>query len=82
MSELVFFRRGEEVLRFHLQANRVVIGRGEQSDVVIPDPAISRQQVAVIRTSAGFAVEDLSGSGTLVCGAARADGPLGDGEDI
>jgi len=82
MPELVFFRRGEEVLRFHLQTNRVVIGRGEQSDVVIPDPAISRQQVALVRAGAGYAVEDLSGSGTLVCGAARADGPLGDGEDI
>ena len=47
MPELIFFRRGEEVLRFALEQRRVVLGRGEQSDVVLPDPEISRSQVAL-----------------------------------
>ena len=35
MPELVFFRRGEEVLRVGLERQRVVIGRGEKCDVVL-----------------------------------------------
>ena len=48
MPELVFFRRGEEVLRVGMDRPRLVLGRGEQSDVVIPDPEVSRQQVALV----------------------------------
>jgi predicted component of type VI protein secretion system len=48
MPELVFFRRGEEVLRVGLERQRLVLGRGEDCDVVIPDPHVSRQQVALL----------------------------------
>jgi pSer/pThr/pTyr-binding forkhead associated (FHA) protein len=48
MPELVFFRRGEEVLRVGLERQRLVLGRGEDCDVVIPDPHVSRQQVVLI----------------------------------
>ena len=68
MPELVFFRRGEEVLRFGLDRPRTVLGRGEKSDVVIPDPQVSRQQVAIQFDGAQVSLEDLSGRGTLVSG--------------
>ena len=43
MPELVFYRRSEEVLRVTLEHHRrLVLGRGEHCDVVIPDPQVSR----------------------------------------
>ncbi len=82
MAELVFFRRGEEVLRFAFEGERVVLGRGDKCDVVIPDPEVSRQQVALTFDGQRYAVEDLSGKGTLVSGSATTAAPLPDGADI
>jgi hypothetical protein len=73
MPELVFLRRGEEVLRFALDRPRIVLGRGDRCDVVIPDPEVSRQQAAVLLSGDSATVEDLSGKGTLV-GDTRAAG--------
>src|SRR5262249_44021557 len=82
MPELVFLRRGEEVLRFALDRSRVVLGRGDHADVVIPDPEVSRQQAAVLLSEGGVVVEDLSGKGTVVAGARSERAPLADGADI
>jgi two-component system response regulator HydG len=82
MPELVFLRRGEEVLRFAFDRSRVVLGRGEKSDVVIPDPEVSRQQAAVLLDGGEVVVEDLSGKGTVVSGANTHRAPLQDGADI
>ncbi|HZA50320.1 MAG TPA: sigma-54-dependent Fis family transcriptional regulator, partial [Myxococcaceae bacterium] len=82
MPELVFFRRGDEVLRFGLHRPRVVLGRGEQSDVVIPDPEVSRQQVALTRDGEQVRVEDLSGKGTRVGGTSICEGFIADGVEI
>jgi hypothetical protein len=38
MPELVFFRRGEEVLRLGLGRQRTVLGSREPSDIVLPRP--------------------------------------------
>ncbi len=82
MPELVFLRRGEEVLRFTLDRPRIVLGRGDHCDVVIPDPEVSRQQVLLLISGDSAVVEDLSGKGTLV-GGTRADrAPLADGAEI
>jgi hypothetical protein len=48
MAELVFFRRGTEVLRVALERQRSVLGRAEDCDIVIPDPQVSRQHVALL----------------------------------
>ncbi|MFN0062448.1 MAG: sigma 54-interacting transcriptional regulator [Myxococcaceae bacterium] len=82
MPELVFFRRGDEVLRFPLERARVVLGRGENCDVVLPDPHISRQHVALTREGDSIFVEDLSGKGTLVSGTSTQKTTLVDGADI
>jgi two-component system, NtrC family, response regulator HydG len=82
MPELVFLRRGEEVLRFNIDKPRVVLGRGEKCDVAVPDPEISRQQVAITLTDGKAAVEDLSGKGVVVGGKKVSLGPLDDGADI
>jgi DNA-binding NtrC family response regulator len=82
MPELVFFRRGEEVLRVGLGRERMVLGRGEKSDVVIPDPEVSRRQVALVFDGERCTLEDLSGKGTEVAGASMKKGELADGSDI
>ena len=82
MPELLFLRRGEEVLRFTLDRPRVVLGRGERCDVVIPDPEVSRQQAAVVLSGDTASVEDLSGKGTVVGGMREARAPLADGTEI
>ena len=81
MPELVFLRRGEELLRVALDRSRMVLGRGETSDVVIPHPEVSRHQAAVLFDGRDLVVEDLSGKGTVVSGAKtqRASLPIGCG---
>jgi two-component system response regulator HydG len=83
MPELVFFRRGDEVLRCNVDRPRFVLGRGERCDVVIPDPEVSRQQVALTQAEGRTYVEDLSGKGSMVGGARITDRTLlQDGADI
>ena len=82
MPELVFFRRGEEVLRFGVDRSRVVLGRGDKSDLVIPDPAVSRQQAVLLFDGHQSTIEDLSGRGTVVGGIPVQKTSLTDGADI
>jgi two-component system, NtrC family, response regulator HydG len=82
MPELVFFRRGEEVLRYVLDRPRVVLGRGDKSDLVIPDPEVSRQQVALVAEDGRYVAQDLSGKGTFVGGSVQQYAALVDGADI
>jgi DNA-binding NtrC family response regulator len=82
MPELVFFRRGEEVLRVALEPRRLVLGRAEDSDIVIPDPHVSRQQVALRLDGTRCLFEDLSGQGTLVTGQPLPHGELLPGADL
>ena len=82
MAELVFLRRGEEVLRFTIDKPRVVLGRGEKCDVAVPDPEVSRQHVAISIADAGAIAEDLTGKGIVVAGKKVTTAPLTDGTDI
>jgi len=83
MPELVFFRRGDEVLRFNVDRPKVVLGRGDHCDVAIPDADVSRQQCALTQEAGRIWIEDISGKGTSVAGqtvSARTE--LKDGADI
>jgi DNA-binding NtrC family response regulator/pSer/pThr/pTyr-binding forkhead associated (FHA) protein len=82
MPELVFFRRGEEVLRLTLGTDRVVLGRGEKCDVVVPDPEVSRQHVALWLEADRCLMQDLSGKGTAVAGTKLNEGEVPDGADL
>jgi DNA-binding NtrC family response regulator len=82
MPELVFFRRGEEVLRLSMGGDRVVLGRGERCDVVLPDPEVSRQHVALYLEAGRCRLQDLTGKGTLVAGQRLTEGELLDGADL
>ncbi len=84
MAELVFFRRGEEVLRFSLEPGKqVVVGRGEKCDVVVPDPEVSRNQLSLLFTAGtSCRFEDLSKKGTVIGGEKLTAGQMADGTDI
>jgi DNA-binding NtrC family response regulator len=66
MAELLFFRDGELQMRAGLRGDRTVIGRGPQSDFVIPDRTISRKQCEIVRRGDGYVLLDASGHGTAV----------------
>jgi two-component system, NtrC family, response regulator HydG len=82
MPELVFLRQGEELLRVALERSRVVLGRAESSDIVIPDAEVGRHQVAVLYDGHALMVEDLSGKGTVVSGGKTDRAQVRDGADI
>jgi DNA-binding NtrC family response regulator len=82
MAELIFLRRGDEVLRVAVDRPRIVFGRGERNDVVIPDPEVSRQQAAILLEENQVFLEDLSGRGTWVAGEPVKRARLTDGADI
>jgi len=80
MPELVFYRSGTEVIRVALTRQRVIIGREDTSDIVLPDPDVSPQQVALHLNGTRCVVEDLSGQGTRVANKLTKHGELPDGE--
>jgi transcriptional regulator with AAA-type ATPase domain len=82
MPELVFFRRGTEMLRVALERQRTVLGRADSCDVVLPDPEVSPQHVALRYDGTRCLLEDLSGKGTLVAGSLLTHGELPEGADL
>src|SRR6476646_2365819 len=82
MAELVFYRRGEELMRVLLDRPRTVIGRGAGADVTVPHPEVSRRQAAVEARDGGFVVVDLSGRGTSVGGKPHGEAALVEGLEL
>jgi len=81
MSELAFFRHGEELLRVAL-GERTTIGRSADCDVSIPDPTLSRVQALIERRADGFTLLDRSGRGTRVGGVEVSAAPLANGAEL
>jgi DNA-binding NtrC family response regulator len=81
MSELAFFRHGEELLRVAL-GETTRIGRSPECDVSLPDPALSRVQAVVERRGDAYHLVDRSGRGTQLDGVDVAEGVLSDGAEL
>jgi DNA-binding NtrC family response regulator/pSer/pThr/pTyr-binding forkhead associated (FHA) protein len=81
MAELVFFRQGEELLRVSL-GDRTEIGRSSSSDVVLPDPGLSRNHATVVRDGDVYRIVDRSGHGIRVAGEDVAEAVLQEGVEI
>jgi DNA-binding NtrC family response regulator len=47
MAHLIFYRRGQELMRVALDEGRLIIGRGAEADVVVPDPGLQRSELLV-----------------------------------
>ncbi|MFO7156511.1 MAG: sigma 54-interacting transcriptional regulator [Pseudomonadota bacterium] len=82
MGRLVFFRRGEELMRVSLDRPVIVLGRGASADVTIPHRAVSRRQAAIHRGPDGFRLVDLSGRGTRVGDRVVEEAELREGDRI
>jgi pSer/pThr/pTyr-binding forkhead associated (FHA) protein len=72
-----------EGLDIPIDGERLVIGRGEQADVVIEESTMSRQHAAFGYGGDGYFVEDLgSTNGTLVNGESQKRAVLHDGDEV
>ena len=69
MPRLVIRSKGHADTRFELSKGSVIVGRGEQADVVLPNVSVSREHARFVRSASGWFLLDLkSKSGTLVNG--------------
>jgi pSer/pThr/pTyr-binding forkhead associated (FHA) protein len=80
---LVLIEDGADAKAFPLERDVVVIGRLDDSDVVLPDPEISRRHAEVRRENGEFVLQDLgSTNGTLVNDEAVQERTLREGDRI
>lgn len=69
--------------RFELAAPTVTMGRGEDNDLIVDDPAISRRHLIFRQEGDGYSVEDCgSRNGTLHNGAPLTKAPLSHGVEL
>lgn len=68
MAELVFVRRGEEVMFYHLDGKSTRIGRGGDNDIAFPEhePNVSRHHIAIEERLGMYWLRDLTGQGCLL----------------
>ncbi len=69
-------------MRVNVSAPRILLGRGNQCDVVIPDPEVSRQHLELVSSPEGWRFRDLTGNGVRVAGERCTEGQVRDGADI
>ncbi|HEY0839082.1 MAG TPA: sigma 54-interacting transcriptional regulator [Vulgatibacter sp.] len=82
MAELVFYRRGEELMRVLLDGQAMVVGRGSSADIAVPHPEVSRRQALLERRGERFVAIDLSGRGLRIGNQIVAEEELEDGTEI
>jgi DNA-binding NtrC family response regulator len=82
MPYLVFYRRGQELMRVLLDRTRTTVGRSSGADVVVPDPLVAPLQAVIERDGESYRLVDLSGQKTTVGGARVATAEVLDGTDI
>ena len=67
MAELLFLRSGELQMRAALPTTTsLILGRGVEAQLVIPDKGVSRVQCEITPRGQGYALIDRSGRGTPV----------------
>ncbi|MCL2625888.1 MAG: sigma 54-interacting transcriptional regulator [Cystobacterineae bacterium] len=79
-AELLFLRRGIEVMRFKLASRNTILGHANNCDVILADPGVAAQQAMVRFEPPHYVLEDLSGQGTEVQGAVTQKTILKDGD--
>lgn len=81
MPARLIVRRGPQaLLEYTLRPGRVLIGRSDSCDLVIPDPGVSRTHCVLSGNEEGWSLRDRSRHGTIVNGRAIQDtAPLTEG---
>ncbi len=82
MPYLIFYRRGQELMRVGLDRDEVTVGRSAKAGVVVPDSTVAPVQAALVREGESWRIVDRSGKGTMVDGRSLTSGPLDEGNDI
>ncbi len=82
MPYLIFFRRGQELMRVALDRAEMTVGGGAGADVVVPDPAVAAVQAALVQVGDRWRLDDRSGQGTAVCGKRTDSAWLEEGTDV
>jgi pSer/pThr/pTyr-binding forkhead associated (FHA) protein len=59
MSKLVWYRTDGSTVDFPLEGESLLVGRGEEVDIRIDEPLVSREHARIERREAGFRVVDL-----------------------
>ena len=69
---------------FALRADRVVLGRAHECDLILPDVLLSRRHAEIVRTAGGWVLRDLGSlNGTRLNGhRVQREAPLRDGDEI
>jgi pSer/pThr/pTyr-binding forkhead associated (FHA) protein len=68
---------------FELNTERTIIGRGEDSDLLLPNISVSRHHAQILMTDGEFSIEDLdSSNGTMVNGKPVTGAVLSSGDEI
>jgi pSer/pThr/pTyr-binding forkhead associated (FHA) protein len=53
MAKLIVQHKNRDAQLFHLHKREVIIGRGENTDLLLPDVSVSRRHCSVRQTSDG-----------------------------
>lgn len=82
MAELIFKRRGEEVMHYNLNHAVVRMGRGASNDISFPESErqISRFHATLEQRDQRFYLRDLTGNGIAVNGISKQETWLKDGD--
>ena len=83
MAQLHYFRGKERLTTFNLRGKRVVVGRSDACDVVVPGDAISRRHALLMRDGSSWILSSQGRHGTLVNGRAlKGTVTLKDGDEL
>src|SRR3989338_846011 len=66
MVQLIFYKDGEQLLRFVIDKDETTIGRSNDNDISLPDINISRYHFIINRKQDNFILIDKSTNGTYV----------------
>lgn len=82
MAELIFIRRGEEVMFYHLDGKSTKMGRGAENDIAFPEHEhyISRHHAVVEERMGSYWLRDVTGQGLSVNGKQMRESMLQDGD--
>jgi pSer/pThr/pTyr-binding forkhead associated (FHA) protein len=68
-TRLVNYREGKIDLAFPIEGTRITFGREDDNMIQLPHPNVSKHHGVILRTAAGWAVQDLnSANGVLING--------------
>jgi pSer/pThr/pTyr-binding forkhead associated (FHA) protein len=82
MPELIFYQKGEALLRFPLTGATTQIGRGPECDIPLAGETISRRQLTLFESQGAFFAKNVGQAPAQLNGALFESSPLKNGDRI